>query len=245
MSKPAPLYNRLALDRRWPNQLVDCARERVRKGAVGSKSSPPRAREATRRRVPNSALPIRWWRPTRPPSRRRSRDSCAFRSAPAAGSGENRAAHLAPGATVSDVGSVKGSVVRDTAPHLPNDVHFIPAHPVAGAEYSGPECRARPNCSSPLVHSHAAGRQDSAAVEKLAAFWRLIGANVEEHGARSSRPGARRHQPSAASDLLHHHRHCRRTGNRDAFRSAEVLRPAVSATSRTSPQSDPRRCGST
>ncbi len=46
--------------------------------------------------------------------------------------------HLMAGATVSDVGSVKGSVVRDMAPHLPPDVHFVPAHPVAGTEYSGP-----------------------------------------------------------------------------------------------------------
>ena len=47
--------------------------------------------------------------------------------------------HLAAGATVSDVGSVKGAVVRDMAPHLPKTVHFVPAHPVAGTEYSGPD----------------------------------------------------------------------------------------------------------
>ena len=47
--------------------------------------------------------------------------------------------HLSAGAIVSDVGSVKGSVVRDMAPHLPKTVHFIPAHPVAGTEYSGPD----------------------------------------------------------------------------------------------------------
>src|SRR3954453_22793289 len=46
--------------------------------------------------------------------------------------------HLAPGAIVSDVGSVKGSVVRDMRPHLPPHVQFVPAHPVAGTEYSGP-----------------------------------------------------------------------------------------------------------
>ena len=47
--------------------------------------------------------------------------------------------HLSAGAIVSDVGSVKGAVVRDMAPHLPKTVHFIPAHPVAGTEYSGPD----------------------------------------------------------------------------------------------------------
>ena len=44
--------------------------------------------------------------------------------------------HLAPGCIVSDVGSVKGSVLRDMAPHLPAGVHFVPAHPVAGTENS-------------------------------------------------------------------------------------------------------------
>ncbi|MGA2412425.1 MAG: prephenate dehydrogenase/arogenate dehydrogenase family protein, partial [Candidatus Binataceae bacterium] len=47
--------------------------------------------------------------------------------------------HLAPGSTLSDVGSVKAAVVRDMAPHLPPGVHFVPAHPVAGTENSGPD----------------------------------------------------------------------------------------------------------
>lgn len=45
---------------------------------------------------------------------------------------------LKPGATVSDVGSVKADVIAQVAPHLPQGVHFVPAHPVAGTEYSGP-----------------------------------------------------------------------------------------------------------
>ncbi|MDX5357136.1 MAG: prephenate/arogenate dehydrogenase family protein [Rhodobacterales bacterium] len=48
------------------------------------------------------------------------------------------APHLAPGCTVTDVGSVKGAVVEAVAPHLPAGVHFIPGHPMAGTEYSGP-----------------------------------------------------------------------------------------------------------
>jgi len=47
--------------------------------------------------------------------------------------------HLRPGATVTDVGSVKGSIVRDMGPHLPKTVNFVPAHPVAGTEHSGPD----------------------------------------------------------------------------------------------------------
>ena len=48
------------------------------------------------------------------------------------------APHLKPGATVTDVGSVKGAVVEAVAPHLPAGVTFIPGHPMAGTEYSGP-----------------------------------------------------------------------------------------------------------
>ena len=46
---------------------------------------------------------------------------------------------LTPGAIVTDVGSVKGAVVRDVGPHVPKGVHFIPGHPIAGTEHSGPE----------------------------------------------------------------------------------------------------------
>lgn len=49
------------------------------------------------------------------------------------------APHLDAGAIVTDVGSVKAAVIRDTAPHIPSGVHFVPAHPIAGSERSGPE----------------------------------------------------------------------------------------------------------
>ena len=52
---------------------------------------------------------------------------------------EEIAPHLAPGAIVSDVGSVKQTVVRDIGPFVPDGVHFVPGHPVAGTEHSGPE----------------------------------------------------------------------------------------------------------
>jgi cyclohexadieny/prephenate dehydrogenase len=48
------------------------------------------------------------------------------------------APHLKPGATLTDVGSVKGAVIEAVAPHVPEGVHFIPGHPLAGTEYSGP-----------------------------------------------------------------------------------------------------------
>ncbi|SIS83432.1 prephenate/arogenate dehydrogenase family protein [Paracoccus saliphilus] len=48
------------------------------------------------------------------------------------------APHLAPGATVTDVGSVKQAVIDAVGPHIPEGVHFIPGHPLAGTEHSGP-----------------------------------------------------------------------------------------------------------
>src|SRR5215510_11806725 len=49
------------------------------------------------------------------------------------------APHLMKDAIISDVGSVKTVVLRDVGPHVPQGVHFIPGHPVAGTEQSGPE----------------------------------------------------------------------------------------------------------
>ena len=49
------------------------------------------------------------------------------------------APHLAPGCILSDVGSTKQSVIRDVGPHVPQGVSFVPAHPLAGTEFSGPD----------------------------------------------------------------------------------------------------------
>jgi cyclohexadieny/prephenate dehydrogenase len=87
--------------------------------------------------------------------------------------------HLAPGATVSDVGSVKGSVVRDMRPHLPAHVHFVPAHPVAGTEYSGPDAGFAELFVNRWCILTPPDGTDAAATDKLAQFWTLLGANVE------------------------------------------------------------------
>jgi cyclohexadieny/prephenate dehydrogenase len=89
------------------------------------------------------------------------------------------APRLAAGATVSDVGSVKGSIVRDMSPHLPKSVHFVPAHPVAGTEYSGPDAGFAELFVNRWCILTPPPGTDAAATEKLAAFWRLLGANVE------------------------------------------------------------------
>ena len=53
--------------------------------------------------------------------------------------GQRIAPALQPGAILTVVGSVKQAVIRDLQPHLPPGVHFVPGHPVAGTEHSGPE----------------------------------------------------------------------------------------------------------
>jgi len=89
------------------------------------------------------------------------------------------APHLTPGAVVSDVGSVKAAIVRDMAPHLPAGVHFVPAHPVAGTEHSGPDAGFAELFVGRWCILTPPDGADAAAVDKLAAFWRLLGANVE------------------------------------------------------------------
>jgi cyclohexadieny/prephenate dehydrogenase len=86
---------------------------------------------------------------------------------------------LKPGAIVTDVGSVKTAVIRDVGPHMPEGVHFIPGHPIAGTEYSGPDAGfpelfdGRWTVLTPLPGT------DEAAIEKLRDFWRGCGARVE------------------------------------------------------------------
>ena len=89
------------------------------------------------------------------------------------------APHLKPGVIVSDVGSVKGAVVRDMAPHLPATVHFVPAHPVAGTEHSGPDSGFAELFINRWCILTPPPGADAAAVERLAAFWRALGAKVE------------------------------------------------------------------
>lgn len=93
------------------------------------------------------------------------------------------APHLKSGAIVSDVGSVKGMVLRDMAAHLPKTVHFIPAHPVAGTEHSGPDSGFAELFINRWCILTPPPETDPAAVEKLAEFWRALGANVETMGA--------------------------------------------------------------
>lgn len=93
---------------------------------------------------------------------------------------ENIAAAMKPGAVLSDVGSVKRAVIDAVKPR--SDIFFVPGHPLAGTEQSGPEAgvaglfEQRWMILTPLADA----RPDyQAAVDRVAAFWRALGANVE------------------------------------------------------------------
>jgi cyclohexadieny/prephenate dehydrogenase len=86
---------------------------------------------------------------------------------------------LKPGAIVTDVGSTKSSVITDVAPHLPEGVHLVPGHPVAGTENSGPESGFDSLFEGRWCVLTPPPGTDKGAVEKVAALWRQAGSTVE------------------------------------------------------------------
>lgn len=94
------------------------------------------------------------------------------------GVAEDIAGHVQPGAIISDVGSVKGSVAEAFA-RFPSTVHPIPAHPVAGTEKSGPGAGFATLFRQRWCILTPAPEADVDAVAKLTAFWEAIGAMVE------------------------------------------------------------------
>jgi len=91
--------------------------------------------------------------------------------------------YLRAGAILTDVGSVKAAVVRDVGPHVPEGVHFVPGHPIAGTERSGPEAGFAELFDNRWCILTPPAGADAEAVERLAAFWRGLGSNVEIMGA--------------------------------------------------------------
>lgn len=93
--------------------------------------------------------------------------------------GERMAPHLADGAIVTDVGSVKRSVMAQLKPHIPQNVHFVPAHPIAGTEYSGPEAGFATLFDERWCLLTPEETTDKAAVNRLMSFWKALGSYVE------------------------------------------------------------------
>jgi cyclohexadieny/prephenate dehydrogenase len=89
------------------------------------------------------------------------------------------APHLMPGAIVSDVGSVKMAVIRDLGPHIPQGVHLVPAHPVAGTENSGPAAGFAELFEGRWCIIAPPPGTDETAIERVAALWRAVGSEVE------------------------------------------------------------------
>ena len=88
--------------------------------------------------------------------------------------------HLKPGTTVTDVGSVKRAVIDAVAPHMPPDVTFIPGHPMAGTEFSGPRAGFAELFDGRWCLLLPPEGCDPQALARLRALWQGMGANVEE-----------------------------------------------------------------
>ncbi len=89
------------------------------------------------------------------------------------------APHLKRGAIVSDVGSVKATVISAIQPHLPEGIALVPGHPIAGTEFSGPDAGFATLFSGRWCILTPPEGTPAAAVERVRAFWRGMGANVE------------------------------------------------------------------
>jgi len=87
---------------------------------------------------------------------------------------------LKPGCTVTDVGSVKKHVIEAVAPELPEGVHFIPGHPLAGTEHSGPESGFAELFDNRWCLLVPVDTGSGAQVARLRALWEGMGAHVDE-----------------------------------------------------------------
>ncbi|MBJ6372224.1 prephenate/arogenate dehydrogenase family protein [Sedimentitalea arenosa] len=86
---------------------------------------------------------------------------------------------LKPGAIVTDVGSVKRAVIDSVAPHLPGNVHFVPGHPLAGTEHSGPESGFAELFDQRWCLLVPVEGTPDAPVAQLRAFWEGLGSHVD------------------------------------------------------------------
>lgn len=88
--------------------------------------------------------------------------------------------HLRKGACVTDVGSVKQAVIDAVAPHLPDHAHFIPGHPLAGTEHSGPRAGFAELFDNRWCILTPPEGCDPDALARLQALWQGMGANVDQ-----------------------------------------------------------------
>ncbi|MBV7395441.1 prephenate/arogenate dehydrogenase family protein [Mameliella sediminis] len=89
------------------------------------------------------------------------------------------APHLKPGATVIDVGSVKRTVIAEVGPHIPEGVHFVPCHPMAGTEHSGPEAGFETLFDNRWCLIVPVDDAEAEAVQRIESYWQALGSNTE------------------------------------------------------------------
>ncbi len=89
------------------------------------------------------------------------------------------AAHLAPGCVLTDVGSTKQSVLRDVGPLVPDGVHFVPGHPMAGTEHSGPDAGFATLFQGRWCLLTPPAGTDPDATARVAELWRRCGTMIE------------------------------------------------------------------
>ncbi|WP_180903220.1 prephenate/arogenate dehydrogenase family protein [Martelella soudanensis] len=92
---------------------------------------------------------------------------------------ERIAPNLKPGAILTDVGSTKASVIAQMTPFVPENVHFIPGHPIAGTEKSGPDAGFAGLFKGRWCILTPGEDADPAAVERLTRFWQALGSRVD------------------------------------------------------------------
>jgi cyclohexadieny/prephenate dehydrogenase len=92
---------------------------------------------------------------------------------------ENMASGLEPGCIVTDVGSVKASLQRDVAPYLPEGVHLVPGHPIAGTEHSGPEAGFAELFENRWCVLTPSAGTDQTAIDRVTKLWKRCGMTVQ------------------------------------------------------------------
>jgi cyclohexadieny/prephenate dehydrogenase len=174
----APIFKRLAL---VGIGLIgsSVARIAMQRGDLAAEVVATARTQATRDRVRELGIAHRV---ESDPARAVEGADCVMLCAPVGAYAEIAAAiapRLAPGAVLTDVGSTKQSVIRDVGPLVPEGVHFVPAHPIAGTEYSGPDSGFTTLFEGRWTLLTPPPGTDEAAVGKIAELWRRCGSLVE------------------------------------------------------------------
>ena len=175
---PEPIFRRLALIGIGliGSSVARIARER---GDIAAEIVANARTQATLDRVLELGIADR---AERDPGRAVEGADCVMLCAPVGAFAELAAAitpHLAPGGVLTDVGSTKQSVIRDVGPLVPAGVHFVPAHPLAGTEYSGPDAGFTTLFEGRFTLIVPPPGTDEEAIERISELWRRCGSTVQ------------------------------------------------------------------